>query len=877
MVEPAGPRELFYSYAHEDEKLRKELDKHLFNLQRQGLIAQWHDRDIKAGAEWQHAIDTHLNAAHVILLLISPDFLASDYCYSIEMQRALERHEAGESCVIPILLKPVDWHGTPFSKLQVLPKNAKPVTRWKDRNEALTEIAKGIRETLKTLPLSPLPNEVSATPSNGATLHSLVDASVPLMSFEEKYTLEPELEPIWHLPYQRNSFFTGREAALQAIRQAFIDQGSGPFQPLILSGMGGIGKTQTAIEYAYRSRDNYKVVLWAKADTLEILISELSSFATLLKLPGGREQDQQYTVDAVKHWLERHREWLLILDNVDDLKKIQSALPGDPQGHLLITARSQITGGIAQRLDIETLSPQDSVSLLLRRAGLLTVNTPPERVSEETQHQASIIAKALDGVPLALDQAGAYIEETGASLQRYLDLYSRQRHDLLSIRGGWGDAHPEPITSTVSLTIEKVAQTSSTAHEFLQLLAFLHPDTISLDLFEQSRSQLSQPLQSLIEHPIEFDQVIHVLLNYSLVRRSRDGAYLTLHRLVQDILKGEMDEPTQRTWAECTIRIVNQAFPQPEVTTWKLCQQLLSQSQHCISFINTWQCHFPESTQLLQKVGAYLHQQGRYTEAIPFITQALAIREQWLETESLEIADSLNELAELLRKQGRYVEAESLYQRALTIREHQLGPDLAEVATSLNNLARAYHHQGRYSEAEPLYQRALTIRDHELGTAHHDVADSLYDLAFLYREQGRYVEAEPLFQRDLAIFEQTLGPNHPHMSTVLGNLATLYLRQGRYVEAEPLYQRALTTAEQGLGPNHPQTAIALSNLATYYTQRRHVTQAEPLFQRALAISEQHLSPTHPTTIKILLGYAILLEMRNRKSQAAKMRARARTK
>ena len=150
-AETAEALELFYSYAHKDERLRNELDKHLYNLKRQGLIHDWYDRDISAGTDWEQAIDSHLNAAQVILLLISPDFMASEYCYSIEMERALERHKAGEARVIPILLKPVDWSGAPFSSLQVLPRNRRAVTSWKDRNAAFAEIAKEIRETLKQL------------------------------------------------------------------------------------------------------------------------------------------------------------------------------------------------------------------------------------------------------------------------------------------------------------------------------------------------------------------------------------------------------------------------------------------------------------------------------------------------------------------------------------------------------------------------------------------------------------------------------------------------------------------------------------------------------------------------------------------------------
>ena len=151
MPDPQKPIEIFCSYAHEDEHLLKKLETHLSLLKRQGLIVTWHRRQITAGTDWTQAIDTHLNSASVILLLISPDFLASDYCYGTEMRRALERHKANEACVIPILLRPVDWHGAPFAHLQTLPTHAKPVTTWSDRDQAFVDVAAGIRRVIGDL------------------------------------------------------------------------------------------------------------------------------------------------------------------------------------------------------------------------------------------------------------------------------------------------------------------------------------------------------------------------------------------------------------------------------------------------------------------------------------------------------------------------------------------------------------------------------------------------------------------------------------------------------------------------------------------------------------------------------------------------------
>ena len=177
------PVEVFFSYSHRDEKLRDKLAPHLSMLQRQGIIKSWHDRKISAGTEWAQAIDDNLNSAGIILLLISADFLASNYCYDIEMQRAMERHEAGEARVVPIILKPVDWSGAPFGKLQAFPKDAKPVTKWTNRDEAFLNIAQGIREaamamakevpdhppvTLEpSLPASSSPNPVELEEADG--------------------------------------------------------------------------------------------------------------------------------------------------------------------------------------------------------------------------------------------------------------------------------------------------------------------------------------------------------------------------------------------------------------------------------------------------------------------------------------------------------------------------------------------------------------------------------------------------------------------------------------------------------------------------------------------------------------------------------------
>jgi hypothetical protein len=160
----ATPIKVFISYAHRDEDFRLELNDHLSNLQRQGLIAGWHDRQIVPGQEWADQIDQALNEAQIILLLVSARFLASDYCHDKEMGRAIERHNVKEAVVIPIILSACDWQGTPFSKLQALPKDAKPIKSWPDRDEAWLDVVRGLRKVIDGIRRS-TPSE--ARPSDG--------------------------------------------------------------------------------------------------------------------------------------------------------------------------------------------------------------------------------------------------------------------------------------------------------------------------------------------------------------------------------------------------------------------------------------------------------------------------------------------------------------------------------------------------------------------------------------------------------------------------------------------------------------------------------------------------------------------------------------
>jgi tetratricopeptide (TPR) repeat protein len=666
---------------------------------------------------------------------------------------------------------------------------------------------------------------------------------------------------IQNLPFPPNPLFTGRKALLRALDQLFKKKSSVAItQPISISGLGGIGKTQLALEYAHRCYPNvYRCVLWVNAADRATLEADYLSLARLLELPEKDEREVDCVVQAVKTWLEEHTGWLLILDNADDLQLARSFLPTKPCGHILLTTRSQIVGNIAARIEVEAMEPGEGLLFLLRRSGVLKGEAEPDNLASDTHSAARQLVEILGGHPLALDQAGAYIEETGTSFAEYTQLYSHQRLTLLNERGSLGDQHSETVVVTFDISFQRACELYPPTADVLHFCSFLHPDDIPEELFCQD--------SGLNLNGTMLNNAIRALRRYSLIKRNTEKKGLSIHRLIQAVLIDAMSIRTRKQWRERVVQAVNEAFPKVEFKKWTSCGRLLPHVQVCA----TGREHEPISTlataHLLNKAGTYLAVRAQHSEAEPLLVKALTIREQHLGAEHPDTARSLNNLANLYLEQGKYEQAEPLYQRVLSIREQNLGAEHPDTARSLNNLANVYRDQGKYEQAEPLYQRALSICELHQGTNHPDTALILENLAVLYSRQGKYEQAEPLYQRALSIRKQNLGAEHPDTVLTLNNLANVYRDQGKYEQAEPLYQRALSTFEQLLGTEHPDTAYSLHGLARLYQHQGNYRQAEVLYQRALTILEQCLGPTHPRTQGIRKDYAAFLRLVGRDAEA----------
>ncbi len=737
-----------------------------------------------------------------------------------------------------------------------------------------------------------------------------------LNEYETRQLLEASLtaaSPYWLMPYQRNPFFTGRDEVLQQLHAALTHERRAVLsQSYTLSGLGGIGKTQTAIEYAYRYSNDYAAVFWISAETNGNIAASFVAIADLLNLPERQEKEQSRVMAAVTRWLTNHSDWLVIFDNVEDLELVKSVLPPARCGSLLFTSRRQALGFTTQTLDLEQMTLEEGTRFLLHRARLLDPTASLDCFAPENAALAREIVVVMDGLPLALDQAGAYIDSSQCGLADYVRLLQSSQLRLLDERDTYAD-HPLSVMKTFALAFERLERDNPAAAELLTVCAFLAPEAIPETFFRKGAAQLGPTFEELAADPLLFNTAIKALLAYSLVQRDSTQQTLTVHRLVQAVLRERLSEAMQSVWARRVLQAMSQLFPSGrfQASYWQDCEQLLTHALVCVTLsedkvlrftlmsnVATYllnRARFAEAESLYRQalaigeqelglehalIADVLHglavlysDQGKYEEAKPLHRQALQIREQTLETTHPSIAISLTMLAEVYKNQGRYEEAEPLYARALHIWKQNATRNDPAKAMLLNNLGTLYIDQGRYEEAEPLYAQALHIWKEALGLNDPQVAYAFNNLAVIYAEQGKYGEAESLLKQALQIREQVLGLEHPQLTYPLNNLAEISAIQGKYEEAESLFKRALQIGKQTLGSEHSQVAVSLGELAALYSKQGKYEEAEPFYKRALHIWE-HIQ--HPQTAHALTGLATLYSEQGKCEQAESLYQRALT-
>jgi tetratricopeptide (TPR) repeat protein len=716
-MDPNPIKDFFISYNKADRAWAEWIG---WQLEQEGFTCILQAWDFRPGGNFVLGMHRAATQAQRTIAVFSPDYLTALYTQP-EWAAAFVQDPTGkDGKLLPVRVRECQPDGILAAIIYIdLYKLDEPAAR--------AELLAGVKRT-RAKPTGPLPFPGATSPT-----------PKPSISFPGNW---PE---VWEAPYRRNTFFTGRDELLERLYNELTTHNKtmALTQTQAISGLGGIGKTQTALEYAYLHRHEYRYVLWTTADTAEGLSTAYVKFAELLQVPGRDEKDQQRTIQAFKRWLAHQRDWLLILDNADDVMRVRDFLPDGPyiNGHIILTTRAQALGGIANAIDIEKMGKQEGVQFLLKRVKS-NGTTSAERTAAEK------IVRELDGLPLALDQAGAYVEETGCSLAAYLKFYETRRKELLKRRGRLAKDHPETVATTWSISLQKVEKENPAAVDLLKLCAFLAPDAIQEEMIMEGARYLGKDLGIVAADAFLFNEAIGLLRRYSLVKRNQETNSLSMHRLVQVVLKDGMDMEEQKQWAERAVQVVSEVFPFGEYENWEQCRRYLSHAQVCIELIKQYEIESPEASYLLYDTGCFFYQQGDYRGAEECYKYDLHISQKIFGFEHRDTAATLHGLGSLYQAQRNYEEAERFYKQALAIEEKTQGLEHPSTAArTLHQLGRLYHDQRKYEEAEAFYKQALAITEKTIGIEHPDTINTIKWYASLLYETNRTPEAKKLLAR----------------------------------------------------------------------------------------------------------------------------------
>ncbi len=805
---------------------------------RRGLKVWLDVWELPPGRPWQDALETILRTVRSAAILVGQDGLGP---WEIpEMRAALNEMVHRQLPVIPVLLP-----GAPRSP--ELPLFLAQNT-WVDLRDGLTEegldrLQWGI--TGRKPPLRPVPYRAVAP-----RLHNLPFSSL-------------------------GDLLKGRDDELRSLDAG---QTTAITQAQTISGLGGIGKTRLAVEYAWRSGERYDAAFFVVAESPQALRANLAHLGRpeLLNLPEHGAAAAEQSLAAVLRWLREHDRWLLILDNVDTPEAqaaVMEILPSLSTGRVLITSRIRDWAPVVDRQLLERLGPDEARRYLLDR-------TAGDRIpAADDRELAGRLADKLGGLPLALAQAAAYIAHYQTSFADYLQTWQKERDEVLT----WHDPavmqYPASVAATWQTTFRQLCPMATAV---LRLAAFLALDPIPVEIFEQGEALVSEAVGLLGEEAsatggpageTTLKDAIASLAACSLV--TRKGTSFTVHRMVQEVLRAGIPQRRRRDWIERSLRLVVAFCPaeSDDVRTWQVWDLLRPHATRILGFADREGIHHPTS-ELMSRLALLYFSKGLSGEAEPLMRRALEIEESCFGPQDPNVASRLNNLALLLQDTNRLAEAEPLLRRALRIDERAYGPRHPDVARDLNNLAQLLQDTGRPADAEPLLRRALEIDERAFGPSHPNVAIRLNHLARLLQATHRLADAEPLIRRALEIDEAAFGPQHPEIAIDLNNLAQLLQATGRLAEAEPLLQRALAIDEAACGPQHPNVAIRLNNLARLLSAAHRLADAEPLMRRALDIDEHTLGAHHPDVALVLNNLALLLEETQRPHEAEPLMRRA---
>jgi tetratricopeptide (TPR) repeat protein len=654
-----------------------------------------------------------------------------------------------------------------------------------------------------------------------------------------------------NLPGRRTPYFVGRETQLEELHQILQK-----YAICAVAGMGGIGKTELALQYGRQYQPEYGGgICWVdcRGVTAGIQIMQFAESRLHLSIPSDRELADR-VADCWRRWPEGKA--LIIYDDVEDYRAIEPYLPPDNLSFTaLLTTRLNL-GGI-ENFPLDVLSIESSLELLRDWIG-------DKRVMRE-ENTAKELCDRLGYLPLALTLVGHYLQKQRITFAEMLMRLEEKglEHRSLTV---------DPKDKTWTLNIEKGVKAafevswqelSEEARELGDRLSCFAPSAIDWTWIEALDTGCDR--ESLGDLRVELE-------NLSLLRYDPETEnFYSLHPLIREFFLGKLKESDraleyQRDFCRVMLEIARKT---PPTVTQQDITSLTPVIPHLKEIATRFIDAVAEEDVLLPStaLGRFYQEQSIYLEAEFWCTKSIETTKQRFGENHPSVATSYNNLAELYRVTGRYGEADPLYRKALEICLEQLGENHPSVATLYNNLALLYSFKGRYGEAEPLFRKSLELRLEQLGENHPDVATSYNNLATLYRVTSRYGEAESLYGKALEIRLEKFGKNHPSVATSYNNLAGLYQATSRYGEAELLFRKALEIRLEQLGENHPDVAASYNNLASLYQSTRRYGEAEPLFRKAMETLLEKFGKNHPYVASSYNNLAYLYESTGRYGEA----------
>ncbi|WP_424214511.1 FxSxx-COOH system tetratricopeptide repeat protein [Streptomyces sp. BI20] len=607
---------------------------------------------------------------------------------------------------------------------------------------------------------------------------------------------------IWNAP-PRNPGFTGRGVVLERMR----DQLGGGIsvvlpQPQTLYGLGGVGKTQVALEYVHRFMADYDLVWWISAEQVEDVVAGLSELAVRLGAQTGEDMAAASleALDLLRRGVPTSR-WLLVFDNADDPEQLKRYLPPAGPGHVLVTSRNQSWSGYGDALPVDVFLREESVEHLQRRAPGLT------------KEDAEQVATAVGDLPLAVEQAGAWIAETATPVGTYLEQLAQQAARVLALSRPAG--YPEPVAATWNVSMDRLRSRSPAAVRLLQLCAFFAPEPISANLlYSKEMIEALKPYDASLQEKLVLGRVIREIGRFAMAKVDQVGNSIQVHRLVQAVIRSQLSEEEQRAARHTVHRILAGARPDDD--------EPIDNPQTWPRFAAIWphlnpsearDCHEPETRRLLLDRVRYLWKRGDFNAAYALGEE---LREQWRESlgnDDLQYLYLRFHLSNILRSRGRFVEARELDEVTLERQRAVLGPSHPHTYMTTSGLAMTHGALGDYETARELATAAYEGFNEIFHEAHPRTLAAANNLALNMRMIGRYRRARELDQDVYRLRTEVLGPDHPYTLSSGQNLARDLREIGEYEESVQLLSRTYEAYKRTLGRSFPGTLAAAKNLA----------------------------------------------------------------